>query len=80
MSTIITPKQMIEYMLEALDNAVKDYPEEEREATKARLLDAFSAAMFNGPMEQNKCTVCGLEGVSGVVCYHPRCPTRVTCT
>jgi len=28
----------------------------------------------------NKCTVCGLEGVSGVVCYHPRCPTRVTCT
>jgi hypothetical protein len=28
----------------------------------------------------NKCTVCGLQGFSGVVCYHPRCPTRVTCT
>jgi hypothetical protein len=28
----------------------------------------------------NKCTVCGLEGVSGVVCYHPQCPTRMTCT
>jgi len=40
---------MIEHMLEALDNAVKDYPEEEREVAKATLLDAFSAAMFKGP-------------------------------
>jgi len=50
-SEIITPQQMIEYMLEVLDNAVKDYPEEEREATKVKLLDAFSAAMFKGPKE-----------------------------
>jgi len=53
MSTIITPQQMIEYMVKALDNAVKDYSEEEREVAKARLLDAFSAAMFNGPVEKN---------------------------
>jgi len=53
--SVITPQQMIEYMVEALDNAVKDYPEEEREATKAKILDAFSAAMFNGPVkEKNK--------------------------
>ena len=52
MSTIITPQQMIEYMVEVLDNAVKDYPEEKREVTKAKLLDAFSTAMFKGPVEE----------------------------
>jgi hypothetical protein len=50
-STIITPQQMIEYMLALLDSVVKDYPEEEQEATKAKILDAFSAAMFKGPKE-----------------------------
>jgi hypothetical protein len=28
------------------------------------------------------CPVCGLsskDGVMGYVCYHPQCPTRVTC-
>jgi len=53
MNKPITPQQMIEYMVKVLDNAVKDYPEEEREAAKATLLDAFSAAMFTGPMEKN---------------------------
>ena len=53
MSTPITPQQMIEYMVNVLDNAVKDYPEEEQEVAKATLLDAFSAAMFRGPMEKN---------------------------
>jgi len=46
MSTPITPQQMVEYMVNALNNAVKDYPEEEREVAKVTLLDAFSAAMF----------------------------------
>ena len=50
MSAIITPQQMIEYMVEVLDNAVKDYPEKEQEVTKAKLLDAFSASMFKGPV------------------------------
>jgi hypothetical protein len=46
MNAIITSQQMIEYMVEVLNNAVKDYPEEERETAKATLLDAFSASMF----------------------------------
>lgn len=44
MNTPITPQQMIEYMVNVLDNAVKDYPEEEREAAKATLLDAMLTA------------------------------------
>lgn len=39
--------------MKALDNAVKDYPEEEQESAKVKILDAFSAAMFKGPMEKN---------------------------
>jgi len=54
MSAIITPQQMVEYMVEVLNNAVKDYPEEEREAAKIKILDAFSASMFNGPKEKNE--------------------------
>jgi hypothetical protein len=51
LNKIITSEQMIKYIVNALDNAVKDHPEEEREAAKATLLDAFSAAMFKGPVE-----------------------------
>ena len=54
MSAIITPQEMIEYMVKVLDNAVKDYPEAEREAAKVKILDAFSAAMFNGPIREKK--------------------------
>jgi len=50
-SAIVTPQQMIEYMLALLDSVVEDYPEEEQEATKAKILDAFSVAMFKGPKE-----------------------------
>ena len=53
MSTPITPQQMIEFLVKVLDDAVKDFPEEEREFTKLKLLDAFSAAMFKGPQEKN---------------------------
>jgi len=95
MSTPITPQQMIQSVLDALNESVKDIPEDMREEVKAKILDNFWAAIFKGPVEAripkplppviantvlNKCTVCGLEGLSGVVCYHPRCPTRVTCT
>ena len=52
MSAIITPQQMIEYMLKTLDNAVKDLPNEEQEATKIKILDAFSASMFKGPVRE----------------------------
>ena len=53
MSTPITPQQMVDYMLALLDSAVEDYPEEEQEAAKAKILDAFSVAMFKGPAEKN---------------------------
>lgn len=33
-----------------------------------------------GPVtDLNKCRVCGLTGVNGVVCTHQNCPTRSTC-
>jgi len=51
MSTPITPQEMIEYMVKVLDNAVKDIPEERREAVKAKVLEAFGVAMFNGPKD-----------------------------
>jgi 2-methylcitrate dehydratase PrpD len=51
MSTPITPQQMIQSVLEALNESVKDIPEDRREEVKAKILDAFSAAMFKGPAE-----------------------------
>lgn len=33
-----------------------------------------------GPiMDLNKCSVCGLSGVNGYVCYNQKCPTKVSC-
>ena len=47
--TILTPQQMAESVLKTLDDVVADiYPPEEREEAKARILDAWSAEMFNG--------------------------------
>jgi 2-methylcitrate dehydratase PrpD len=44
---ILTPQQMAESMLKMLEDAVADiYPPEEREEAKARILDAWSAEMF----------------------------------
>ena len=53
MSTPITPQQMTDFLRKTLEDVVKDYPEAEREAAKVKILDAFSASMFNGPMEKN---------------------------
>jgi hypothetical protein len=44
---ILTPQQMTESILKTLDDVVADiYPPEEREEAKARILDAWSAEMF----------------------------------
>ena len=51
MSAIITPQQMIQSVLDALNESVKDLPEDRREEIKAKILDAFSAAIFKGPVE-----------------------------
>ena len=46
---ILTPQQMAESMLKILEDVVADiYPPEEREEAKARILDAWSAEMFQG--------------------------------
>ena len=36
---------------------------------------------FPPTMTTNRCDICGIEmkGDWGYVCYHPKCPTRVTC-
>jgi hypothetical protein len=44
---ILTPQQMAESVLKILEDVVVDiYPPEEREEAKARILDAWSAEMF----------------------------------
>jgi hypothetical protein len=43
---------MIQSVLEALNESVKDIPEDRREEAKAKILDAFSASMFKGPVEK----------------------------
>jgi len=53
MSTPITPQQMTDFLRKTLEDAVKDIPEERREAVKAKVLEAFGVAMFKGPMEKN---------------------------
>jgi hypothetical protein len=53
MSTLITPQQMIQSVLDALNESVKDIPEDRREEVKAKILDNFWTAMFKGPMEKN---------------------------
>jgi hypothetical protein len=44
---ILTPQQMAESVLKMLEDAVADnFPPEEREEAKARILNAWSAEMF----------------------------------
>jgi len=46
---ILTSQQMSQSMLKILEDVVADiYPPEEREEAKARILDAWSAEMFQG--------------------------------
>jgi hypothetical protein len=46
---ILTSQQMAESVLKTLEDVVANhYPPEEREEAKARILDAWSAEMFQG--------------------------------
>lgn len=50
---ILTPQQMVDSVLKALEDAVaKEFPEEEREQAKARILGAWSGQMFDMPMRK----------------------------
>ena len=53
MNKIIKPQEFTDFLLKTLEDAVKDIPEERREEVKAKVLEAFGVAMFNGPKENN---------------------------
>ena len=53
MQMILTFQQMAESVLKLLEGVVADiYPPEKREEAKARILDAWSAEMFQGRGEK----------------------------
>jgi hypothetical protein len=50
---ILTIDQMTKAVLKALEDSVaKEFPEDEREEAKARILNAWSGQMFNMPMRK----------------------------
>jgi hypothetical protein len=52
---ILTKDEMAKAVLKALDDAVaKEFPEEEREEAKFRLLSAWSGQMFDMNMREKK--------------------------
>ena len=54
MSKPITAKEMVKDMLKMLDDVVADFPPEEREEAKAKILGAFSQQMFSMPMREQE--------------------------
>lgn len=44
--TLLTRDQMAKAVMEALENAVADFPEDERDEAKARILVAWQPTMF----------------------------------
>jgi len=53
MSNIITAKEVANGIMKCLEESVADFPEQEKEEAKCRILNAFSAQMFCGK-EQEK--------------------------
>ena len=53
MSTPITLKQMTDFIWETLEESVAEFPEDEREEAKARVLEAWGASMFYGTTKEN---------------------------
>jgi hypothetical protein len=52
---ILTRDEMAKAVLKALEDTVaKNYPEEEREEAKARILNAWSGQMFNMGMREKE--------------------------
>lgn len=52
--SILTPKQMVESMINMLNKAVEELPEEDQERAKKTILDAFGAALFQAPMKESE--------------------------
>lgn len=48
-----------------------------------KLLDPYlPIAPILPTVEKNRCRVCSIDfsKMTGYVCYHPKCPTKVTCS
>ena len=52
--TAITPKQMVDFIMKTLDESVEEFPEDEREEAKAKILEAWGGSMFysGGPSKE----------------------------
>jgi hypothetical protein len=46
MSAAITPKQMVDFVMKTLEESVEEFPVEEREEAKAKILEAWGGSMF----------------------------------
>jgi len=53
MSSIISAKEVASKIMECLEESVADFPEEEREEAKCRILNAFSGQMFCEKAKEN---------------------------
>lgn len=55
MNKIITKKEMAEFMWKTLEKIVEEnYPEDEREKAKARILKSMSYSMFYGTFNSTR--------------------------
>ena len=52
--TILTRKQMVDFVMQTLEESVEEFPEDEREEAKAKVLEAWGASMFysGGPSKE----------------------------
>ena len=52
--TAITLKQMVDFIMKTLDESVEEFPEDEREEAKAKVLEAWGTTMFysGGPSKE----------------------------
>jgi len=52
--TVLTRKQMVDFVMKTLEESVEEFPVEEREEAKAKILEAWSGSMFysGGPSKE----------------------------
>jgi hypothetical protein len=54
--TALTRKQMVDFIMKTLEESVEEFPAEEREEAKAKVLEAWGTSMFysGGPSKEKK--------------------------
>lgn len=52
--TAITPKQMVDFIMKTLEESVEEFPEDEKEEAKVKILEAWGGSMFysGGPSKE----------------------------